>query len=242
LLEKLPYKKKDKMTEIQRIEFLDFSVFMATRNGLTALATKHFLDWQFYGLKEDERRKVFKTNVANNILYAANDALIDISIVSVTEHIKSEAGRGSLPFLVPDLGVLMDHRDVISHPGTVEFSNAKVQKFFEEQGRYKDPKAVRLWRTRQALLDWLILQGKTPKYPNAVDVHQGTVEMIHSVMTISYKDGVVPPSSADTLETVSKYFKKYEETIINKISTESTAVRLGGATEVGRAEAVADAA
>jgi hypothetical protein len=94
------------MTELMRLEFLDSSVYMASRNGLTALATKHYIDWQFYGLSADRQKDIFKTNPANNYLYQANNAVIDQSIISIVENIKAEDKRSKLPFTPPDIAAL----------------------------------------------------------------------------------------------------------------------------------------
>ena len=128
------------MTELQRLQFLDFSVLTATRNGLTALATKHYLDRQFYGLSEEKRTQVFRTNPANNFLYQANEAMINTSIVKLVEVIKAEDRRGKLPFHIPDFAELRRHRIVLSHPGNIFFDEPEVQKFFDEREQYRDGK------------------------------------------------------------------------------------------------------
>jgi hypothetical protein len=201
------------MTELQRMEFLDGLIWSYSRNGLTALATEHYLNHQFYGLPEEERKKVYKTNVANTFPYQANDALIDSSIVHIVECFKSEEKMGVLPIQIPDLEELRKHRIVISHPSTVKFSDPKVQTFYEADQHYKDPKAIRLWRVREAMIEKLRELDSTKIFPNEVVVQLGTVELIHGAISSSLAEGQVAPPMPEIAKSIFPYFKKYEQAI-----------------------------
>lgn len=201
------------MNELQRIEWLDSLIWMHARNGLTALATEHYLNHQFYGLPEDERKKAYKTNVANTFLYQANDALIDTSIVKVVEQFKSEDKISKIPFEIPDMEELRKHRIVISHPSNIKFSDPDVQKFYDADLHYKDSKAVRLWRVRDVIIKKIEEKGGTVKFPNEITVQLGTLELIHGAIASSAADGQMPPPLPEMAKSVYPYFKKYEEAI-----------------------------
>jgi hypothetical protein len=202
-------------TELQRLEMLDSLLWMSSHNALTALATKHFLNRQFYGISEDERKKAYRTNVANNILYRGNEALIDTSIVEMVEHIKYEDKIAKLTFLPPDFEELRKHRIIVSHPGNVQFSDPKVQKFYDDDLQYKDPKAIRIWKLRDAFLSHLKTLGsnREQSFPNQVVIQSGTIELIHGAISLSLKPGEPQPSWEELWKIVPDYFKKYEEAI-----------------------------
>ena len=201
------------MTELQRMELLDGMIWMNARNALTALAIEHYLNHQFYGLPEEERKKAYKTNVANTFPFKANDAIIDTSIVNIVEYYKSEDKMLALPLQIPDIEELRKHRIIISHPANVKFSDPEVQKFYDADLHYKDPKAIRLWRVREAIIQKLKELGSTKIYSNEVIVQLGTVELIHSAISSSLADGQVPPPLPEMAKSVHPYFKKYEESI-----------------------------
>ncbi|MBK9321373.1 MAG: hypothetical protein IPM97_00185 [Bdellovibrionaceae bacterium] len=201
------------MTELQRLELLDSLIWMNARNALTALATEHYLNHQFYGLPEDERRKAYKTNVANTFPYQANDAVIDTSVVKIVEHYKSEDKMSPLPLQITDIEELRKHRIIISHPANAKFSDPDVQKFYDAGLHYKDPKAIRLWRVREAIIQKLTELGSTKIYPNEMTVQLGTVELIHGVISSSLAEGQAAPPLPEVAKSVYPYFKKYEEAI-----------------------------
>ncbi|MBX7232053.1 MAG: hypothetical protein K1X29_08200 [Bdellovibrionales bacterium] len=203
------------MNEIQRLEFADSILWTSSRNALTALATQHFLNRQFYGLPEDERRKLFKTNVANNYLYQANEAVIGRSIVDAVENLRAENKRQALPLGAEDLEELRKHRVVISHPANIKFSNPDVQKFYDNDGHYKDPTAVRIWRIRQSLLNELTKIGsqQESKFPNQVTVQLGTCELIYGAIAVSINDCEPKPNFVELQKSVFDYFKKFEDVI-----------------------------
>lgn len=203
------------MNELQRIELLDTLIWTHVSSGLTALATEHYLNYQFYGLPEEERKKSYKTNVANTVLYQANNALIDSSIVKVVEQFKSEDKISKIPFEIPDMEELRKHRIVISHPSTIKFSDSNVQKFYDADLHYKDPKAIRFWRVRDTIIKKIEEKGGTVKFPNKITVQLGTLELIHGVMASSAADGYMPPPLSEMAKSVYTYFKKYEEAIRN---------------------------
>lgn len=203
------------MNEIQRLEFADSILWTSSRNALTALATQHFLNRQFYGLPEGERRKSFKTNVANSYLYQANEAVIERSIVCAVEHLREEHKRKELPLAADDLEELRKHRIVISHPANIKFSDPEVQKFYDNDGHYKDPTAVRIWRLRQTLLIELTKLGSSQetKFPNQVTVQLGTCELIYGAMSVSLNETEQKPNFTELQKSVFEYFKKFEDAI-----------------------------
>lgn len=203
------------MDEIQRLEFADVILWLHTKNALTALATKHLLNWQFYGRPEEERIQVYKTNVANSYLYQANEAVIERSIVGIVEHVRSENQTKLLPIPKGDLEELRKHRVVVSHPSNVKFKDPVVQKFYDDKSQYRDPTAKRIWRIRQALLEELTKLGskRSLQFPNQVDIQLGTCELIHNAISITYKPEISKPSLKEVWSLTPQYFKKFEKSL-----------------------------
>lgn len=191
---------------------LDALVGIWTADGLTALATKSYLDWQFYGRKEKE--EIFKTNVANNFSYRANNAVISNSIVSVADSIQEEIRRfGKFSFEIKHLSQLRNHRDAASHPTTTEWRREDMQKFYDAQNHYKDPKGARLWGVRRALVEWRAANGSPPTWPLKVLVQPGTFEIVKTTLALALKDGIRPYPDLELMADLQKYFGKYEEHI-----------------------------
>lgn len=211
------------MDELTHLKFSDGIIWLHVRNGLTALATKHFLNRQFYGREEAEMKALFKTNVANNILFHANEALISTSIVGTYENILAHNERYTPKIDNEDVQELRKHRIVASHPGEVEFSDPKVQAFFKDHQQYKDNVALRLWRIRHDLLQKMRERGEESKMPLVVQIQAGTMETIQGALNVSYRDTTKPMTLAELWEVVPGYFGKFEAAL--KAATE---VRAGG--------------
>lgn len=198
------------MTELQRLEFLDSCIWTYTRDGLTALATKHFLEWQFHGLGKSEQKQIFKTHVANNFLYQANSAMIERAIVNVHDKITAEDKIETLSVTFPDKADLRKHRIVISHPSNVIFGETKVQEFFDNDEHYKsNASAVRLFRTRQVLLRRLKELGSTRDFPNEIAIQAGTLELVEGVLLLSLQPGQSLPFRTELHRILDAYFKSY---------------------------------
>lgn len=201
------------LTELQRIEILDVMINLHTSNCLTGLATKHYLNQQFYGRTDAEKKLMFKTNVANTFGYKANSALIESSVVGIVEHFKSEDKLQKLNLDVPDIEELRKHRIVISHPANVNFTDQKVQQFYDADLHYKDSKALRVLRVRDAVIAKLRELGSARVYPNKVTIQLGTVELSHGALLASLKDGNIPTSIPEMANAVKAYFEEYEQAL-----------------------------
>lgn len=201
------------MDELTQLQLTDSIVWLHVRNGLTALATKHFLNRQFYGREEAEMKTLFKTNVSNNVLFHANDALIDTSIVGTYEHVLSHNERFTPKIDNEDIQELRKHRIVRSHPGEIEFSDPKVQAFFKDHDHYRDNVALRLWRIRNDILEKVRARGGEIKFPLQVALQSGTLETIQGALNVSYLDTTKPMTLEELWAVVPGYFTKFEEAL-----------------------------
>jgi hypothetical protein len=197
------------MDQRSELEVRAIMLHLHAHNALTALATKHFLNTQFYGREEGERRRIYKTNVANTAPFRANSALIDTSIVGFVEHYRA-CHKGNLS---PDIEELRKHRIVISHPANIKFSDGKVQEFYDNRRQYHDPTAIRIWRVSADTDQRLATLGSTTRLSPQIAVQLGTVEMIHASLASSVAAGLAAPPMVELDETVRSYFAKYEDAI-----------------------------
>jgi hypothetical protein len=201
------------MTVLQELELLDAMLWIASNNAFTALATKHFLNQQFYGLPDEEMKKVYKTNVANNILYAGNSALLDSSVVDFYEHILWHNDKRDPKFPSDDLTELRKHRVIISHSATIEFKDPKVQTFYKDGKQYRDNIAVRVWRIRSSVLSKIADLGGAARPPLQIIPQVGTAELIWHALNLSLKPESKPFSIADVQSDLPGYFKAYQAAI-----------------------------
>jgi hypothetical protein len=201
------------MTELQTLEMLDSILWTSSRNVFTASATKHFLNQQFYGISEDEMKRIFKTNVANNILYAGNSALLDSSVVDFYEHVVWHNQNREPKFESDDLKELRKHRVVISHTATIEFSDAKVQQFYSDRKQYRDNVAVRIWRIRKSVIEKIRELGGGERPALQIAPQVGTAELVLNALNLSVKPDAQAYSLADVYKELPAYFQKYQEAI-----------------------------
>jgi hypothetical protein len=201
----------------QRLEFMDMTVALDVRYALVALASKRFMDQYFYGVEDEaEKRRLFKTNIANSYSYQLNSAMIERSVVNVAENIHEEAKRKpNLPVEIKHRWDLVNHRDYISHPGKVDFENSEMKKFIAEKKHYRDAKAVLLWRARQSILTHL--EGL--KYDGSravllgIPLLGGVPELISTAINYSLNDGIEKPSYAVVLAILQSFFEQYEAAV-----------------------------
>lgn len=179
--------------------------------ALTAIATKQYLDWQFYGRPENERELLFFTNVSNTFPYIANDALIDASLIAIVERLKAEDSRRKNSLKMPELENLRPQKIALNHASKLSFSQGRIQDFFDSDCRYKDEKAPRLWRISRILEKELSQISPNSVFRTKVSTAPGTCEMIHAVLVASQiPESYVPPLE-EIKPAVLENFQQYEE-------------------------------
>ncbi len=201
------------MTALQELEMLDAILWIASKNAFTALATKHFLNQQFYGLPDEEMRKIFMTNVANNILFAGNLSLIENSIVDFYEQMAWHNANRNPKFESEDLKELRKHRVVISHSANVEFSDKKVQDFYVARKQYRDNVVIRLWQIRKSVIEKIAYLGGKERPPLQIAPQVGTAELICSALNLSLRPESPIYSLQDIHEVTPSYFSKFQAAI-----------------------------
>lgn len=184
------------MTPTQRLELLDTSLWLYTSAGLSAAAAHLFVIHHYHG--QQNREKIFKTHVANNIVYRSIESLIGYAIVGTYETLNEEIKRdGSLGFDIPGMDELEGHRHYVSHPGTVEWRK-DMKEFIAKELHHRDVKAVRLFQARQAVIDGLVKLGSQSKIPvNGAIATAGIVEMTKLCLGQALLPGVNLPDGFD---------------------------------------------
>lgn len=210
------------MTERQRLETFDVMLWMHSWNFFTAFATKHFINTQFYGRGEAERRTLYARNPANTICYRSNSTMMESSIVAIAEYLKQEDRREPIDLAGDDRRELRKHRIVLSHPANVEFTETEVQNFYAAGMHNKDPVAERIWRVRAAVIDRLVQLGSSNIRPIEVVAQLGTFEIIEGALNNSLERGATPFSRAETQESVPRYFKQVETALRQRCETVPT--------------------
>lgn len=136
----------------------DTSIFLIAgqiNRAMAASAATLLVQGIFYRWP-DERKTAFRTNPANLPLFQLLEAGVDAAIVYARESIAT-LGIGAE---IHGWQALTSHRHIISHPGQAEYSHKQVQKFFESDQHYLDPKLSRLWGVLASLMEWAQKTGK----------------------------------------------------------------------------------
>lgn len=184
------------MTPAQRLELLDSPLWIYTSAGLSAAAAHLFVIHHYHG--QPDREKVFRTNVANNIVYQSIESLIDYAVVGTYETINGEIQKfGSLGFEIPGMDELKGHRHYASHPGTIDWRK-DMKAFIEKELHHRDIKAVRLFQARQAVIDGLAkLDPHKSRPENGAVATAGIVEMAKLCLSQALQPGVSLPPDFD---------------------------------------------
>lgn len=209
----------ERIDDIRRLEVLNTILGLDAFHGLTALVTKDFLDLQFYGRSKEEREEIFSNNVTNNVLYQANYALAQQSIVAFYERLVGEEklfGKYSIPF--PDQVELRKHRHIISHPANVYFRDEKVQDFWESDEHYTDNVALRIFRTMRIIENRLKESEATNVKPFFIQLGNGTAHLVHGVLSLSYKPGNGVPDIPTLYLILTNSFRDYQEKLEKMIN------------------------
>jgi hypothetical protein len=211
-----------------RIELLDTSVWIYTREGLSAAAAELFVLYQYHG--QSERESKFKTHVANNMVYRAIDALISRSLIGTYEAIREEIGReGPLGFDIPGLEELKAHRTYHSHPQNVTWDKKYMQDFVAKQLHYRDIKAVRLYQARQAIIDHLLKVGSQRQIPaNGAIPTSAIVQMAKLCLQEAFQPGTRLPHDVD--QHIINFFKEFND-YITKVAAQSSTLSNPGTEE-----------
>ncbi len=209
------------MNPAQRLELLDSLLWIYTSAGLSAAAAHLLLIHNYHG--QPEKEKMFKTHVANNIVYTSIESLIDYSVVGTYETIYLEIQRGGgLGFEVPGLDELKGHRHYVSHPGTIEWRK-DMQKFIDKELHHRDIKAVRLYQARQAVVDALLKLDPSKKRPeNGAIATAGIVEMTKLCLTQALQPGVNLPPGFESH--VVGFFEHFNKQVANMAAKNDTAI------------------
>jgi hypothetical protein len=206
-------------SDLQDLEMLDAILWTSSQNVFTASATKHFLNQQFYGLSDDEMRKVFKQNIANNILFAGNSSLIESSIVEFYEHMVWHNNNRNVKIESEDLRELRKHRVVISHSATVNFTDDKVQEFYAARMQYKDNVVVRIWRIRKTVLEKIEELGGANRPALVIVPLPGSAELICCALNLTLRPDSTPYQLKSISDSLPDYFAKFQAAIEKAVET-----------------------
>lgn len=204
----------------QRLEFMDMLIQLPVEGALSSLALKWYMDQFFYAKDDGEKKRLFRTNIANTHLYQVNLSHFERCLVNAADQIHEELNREPKPNIkILHRWDLKNHRDYLSHPGKGgQFNNPEMKKFMAEKRYYKEPKAVFLLNARRSLLDALAVVGsdRATKHPTTTRLNGGMAEIVHGAINYSLNDGIARPSLQEVTEVLKTFFAEYHQHIVTE--------------------------
>src|SRR6267143_581487 len=130
--------------------FITIDVMMAVQSSLVRAAA----DMLFHSRRED-----FHNNPANTMTHQGLAAIEERATVHISEVLKNENG---IFILSPDLRWALDlklHRHALSHPATIKWRDAEMQRFFDAKRPYRDRRAAIIWDLQRSVNEELKRHG-----------------------------------------------------------------------------------
>ncbi len=113
----------------KNLETLALFISPSVRSAMMASYVTFAANGMFSRHSDEDQRKLFRKNPANTLTYSSLSALVERSIVHVSETLKDEHKIHPISVEIRRKLDLALHRDAVSHPATVEWRNRRMQDF-----------------------------------------------------------------------------------------------------------------
>jgi len=163
--------------------FITIDVMMAVQSSLVRAAA----DMLFHSRRED-----FHNNPANTMTHQGLAAIEERATVHISEVLKNENG---IFILSPDLRWALDlklHRHALSHPATIKWRDAEMQRFFDAKRPYRDRRAAIIWDLQRSVNEELKRHGLPPKL-ETIPVSAEMAIMLGTILRLTLKVEAIAP-------------------------------------------------
>lgn len=141
----------------------------------------------FFG--QDQQR--FRTHVANTLPFRALRALEERSVVELAEVLRDEQGRLAVPLRGRD--ALLRHRDLISHPMTLQWRRPDRQQAADNGHRWSPIRAGLVWDVLKSINEALRAQGGEARVSDVPITHEMAVQLLAILELAGMAEDHLPP-------------------------------------------------
>jgi hypothetical protein len=139
----------------------------------------------------------FRMHPANTLPYTGLRALEGESVVRLAETLRDEHGIHPLDVEIRGKQALLLHRDMASHPLTVQWRRPDRQQFADDGHRWSPFRAGLIWDVRCSLNEALQAQGSEQLAD--LPIHFGMAATLSTIFTLSMPSNVPVPTAESLL-------------------------------------------
>jgi hypothetical protein len=134
----------------------------------------------------------FRTNPANTMTYVALAALEGRCVVRVAETLRDEHNlhRTSVP--IRRKWDLINHRDALSHTGTVRWRKREMQEFTDAGRHWDDVRPALLWDMDRSVTEALVANGRRPPDGDLIATTE-MARLLHLILDASRETSIGVP-------------------------------------------------
>lgn len=194
---------------IDNLELLALFIATDVQSAISAAFVTQLADLRFYHFPEEDRRRLFRSHPANNIVYSGLKALEDRAIVRVYETLLDEHDLHPVNAQIRRKEELELHRLALSHPATVSWRHQRMR-IFDEAGRAgHDWRAALVWDLQRSVNDELRRENRKI-HNETVTVSYDMAVALHAILDLSRRPECQIPSREDLFAYMQREAPKYQ--------------------------------
>jgi hypothetical protein len=167
--------------------------------GMVLLSADHFF------FRDPEHRNFF-WNPANTLPYQALRALQERALVHIAEVLKQKVFNVSAT--VRRKADVINHRDAVSHPLTVQWRRPEMRAFSDENRKWLDHRPCLVSDMHRSIIEELRAAGEQPEL-ESVDVTDAMAIMLVTILRLSVKTQVQVGTEGELLAYLRKFLPSY---------------------------------
>jgi hypothetical protein len=195
-----------KRTPLQNLDDLNLMISIYVYHAICSSLVTNYVQNIFYHNKEQ-----YRTNTANNLIYAGQKALEEQSIVHMVELIKGSDRDLPAGLQIKHKTDLICHRDYLSHPYMQKYF-PRMEKFIEDRRQYFDFRPMLIWQMQGSINEVLVDNGLTARNTSDdIKIRYDMALMVDSILKLSVKSEVQSsiPSTQDIVKALDRFKAEY---------------------------------
>jgi hypothetical protein len=177
--------------------------------AISAAFVTQLAELWFIQFSDEDRRRLFRSHPANNIVFSALSALEDRAIVRIYETVHDEHGLHRNTAQIRRKEDLELHRLALSHPATVGWHKKRMQIFADADRAGYDWRPALVWDLQRSINDEL-KRNKREVYNETITVSYDMAAALHTILDLSRCPECEIPSRDKLFEYMQREAPKYQ--------------------------------
>jgi hypothetical protein len=165
----------------KNIETLALFIRMDVVEAVRASLVRAAADLLFYSQQND-----FQNNPANTMTYRGLVAIEERATIHISEVLKNENNIFTLSRELRRILDLKFHRHALSHPVTIKWRDAEMQRFFDAKRKYRDHRVAIIWDLQRSVNEEMKRHNLTPSL-ETIPVHPEMGMMLGTILRLTLK-------------------------------------------------------